>query len=452
MITLRKFPASCGLAILSGVIYAFAFPPLGWRFLIIPGLAGLLIALRGHTGTRARTIGFLHGMAAYGVGLSWLYHIFGSLVPVMWCVLAAFTALFAEMQSRASNRGITGWYFAAFTAINWSAWEFIRAELFPLKFPWMTPGLAIGPNALLPWIGVYGVGVALVLAIALLVSRKWLPSLVAFGIIATAAWFQMPISQSDAHIKVAGLQFENVALDTFLHETRALPADIDLVVWPEYAIPYDIRKNTRDWKLIRNLCKERNLTLTFGTQLAEETSGDWRNIALTLDPTGICGEHTKVHTVHFFDDGTPGTTSTPVATSLGHIGTPVCFDCDYQDVVRGMTQNGAQLFIVPIMDALSWTAKQQEQHAELFRIRACENARWMFVCASSGVSQIIDPTGRVHGRLESGKQEALIGTIHPRNGLTFFTRFGWFTPWLTLSAAAITWIAIIIPRRNPARQ
>jgi hypothetical protein len=68
------------------------------------------------------------------------------------------------MQSRASSRGVTGWQFAIFTALNWCGWEFIRAELFPLKFPWMTAGLAMGPNALLPWIGVYGVGLFVILS------------------------------------------------------------------------------------------------------------------------------------------------------------------------------------------------------------------------------------------------------------------------------------------------
>ena len=74
-----------------------AFPPMGLRWLVFPAIVGLLLALRGQHGTRARTIGFLHGMAAFGLGVSWLFHIFGTVVVVLWCVLAAFTALFAEM-------------------------------------------------------------------------------------------------------------------------------------------------------------------------------------------------------------------------------------------------------------------------------------------------------------------------------------------------------------------
>ena len=55
--------------------------------------------------------------------------------------------------------------------------------------------------------------------------------------------------------------------------------------------------------------------------------------------------------MHFFNDGIAGTSALPLDTAHGKIGTPVCFDCDYEGVVRRMTTAGAGLFIVPIMDA-----------------------------------------------------------------------------------------------------
>ena len=66
MSALSSYPARCGLAVLSGAVYAMAYPPLGWGWLVIPGLVGLMLALRGQSGTRARAIGFLHGMTATG--------------------------------------------------------------------------------------------------------------------------------------------------------------------------------------------------------------------------------------------------------------------------------------------------------------------------------------------------------------------------------------------------
>lgn len=448
---LRSHPARCVLAVLSGAVCALAYPPLDCSWLVVPGMLGLLIALQGQTGTRARTLGFIHGLAAYGVGLFWLFQVFGNMTVMLWCVLAAFTALFAEFQSRAATRGLTGWRMAGFTTLNWCGWEFIRAELFPLKFPWMTTGLAVGPNALLPWIGVYGVSLLVFFGITLAFMRKWKPALgVGVPLVLSAALFPrvaQPIAGDPGTVKVGGLQMENVSLDRFLKGTAELPADVRFAVWPEYAVPFDLRKNERDWKLVRDLCRERDLTLTLGTQNRYENQA-WRNIALTLDANGTLGEHNKVHTVHFFDDGIPGNSAMPVQTRHGKVGTPVCFDCDYEGIVRRMSAAGAEMFVIPIMDAAPWTAAQHDQHAELFRIRACENGRWIFVCATSGVSQVIDPHGGIHGRLAALTEGSLTGVLRRETGLTCYTRVGWLVPWIALAAAIFCWIALVLPRRK----
>ncbi len=451
-----SYPGRCVLAVASGAIYTLAYPPLsGGGWLVIPGIAGLLLALQEQKGTRARTIGFIHGMTSYGLGLSWLFQIFGWVSVILWCVLAAFTALFAEMQSRASRRGLVGWKFGVFTALNWCGWEFIRAELFPLKFPWMTAGLAMGPNGFLPWIGVYGVSLLVLLAVGFLIAKSWaalfIPYAIFFGKMDYPLPEIWPNSEDPFAVKVGGLQMENESLTEFLKVSKQLPSDVKHVVWPEYAVPYDLRANKRDWKLVQGLCQERNITLTLGTQSRPNGGDAWRNIALTLDANGVRGEHTKVHTVHLFDDGIAGTTALPIETDHGKVGTPICFDCDYEGIVRRMTAAGAEIFVVPMMDAEKWTARQHEQHAALFRIRACENGRWMLVCGTSGVSQIIDPNGRVQSQIEALKNGSISGIMKRETKLTFYTRFGWLTPWLVLGMASVCWLLVLVPshwRRN----
>lgn len=440
------------LAIVSGAVYSMAYPPVGWRWLVVPGIIGLLLALRGLQGTRARAVGFIHGMVAFGIGVSWLYQIFGMMVVMLWCVLAVFTALFAEMQSRAVKRGVSGWQLAVFTAVNWSAWEFIRAELFPLKFPWMTAGLAIGPNTLVPWIGVYGIGLLVVLAASLITLRRCKLGAAILMMLGGCVFLNKrvaaPAENDPLAVKVGGLQFEGVSMNHFLTGTREMPEGIELVVWPEYSVPFDIRTSKRDWKLVQDLSSERGITLTFGTKAGPAADNSWRNIALTIDPTGVLGEHTKVHPVHFFDDGTPGKTTLPVQTRHGKIGTPICFDCDYEDVVRGMTAAGAEMIVAPTMDAEKWTVRQHDQHAELFRMRAAENGRWVFVVATSGVSQIIDPKGHLHSRLDALKQGAISGIMKRQTALTFYTRFGWLAPWSVLGVAGVGWILLLTPRKR----
>lgn len=453
---LASFPARCALSVISGAVFAAAFPGVGLRWSVIPGLLGLLIALDGQKGTRARTIGFLHGMTVFGLGLTWMMEIFGTMAIVLWAVLAAFTALFAEFQSRAATRGVTGWKWVVFTALNGSALEFIRAELFPLKFPWMTTGLALGPNYLLPWVGVYGAGFIVLLATACLMMRKWKTAAGIFSVVAACVYLiprlPMPEEIDSNAVRVAGLQLEGVSLTDYLTGTKNMPDDVELVVWPECSVPYDIRKDKRDWELVRNLCRERKMTLVFGSKAVLVPETRWRNIALTVDASGVLGEHTKVHPVHFFDDGIAGKTTLPVQTEQGKIGTPICFDCDYEGVIRGMTAAGAELIVAPTMDAEKWTARQHDQHAELFRIRACENGRWIFAVATSGVSQIIDSHGHVHTRLDALKQGLISGMMQREVVFTAYTRIGWLTPWCVLGAAIICWLGLLFgkPRAGQA--
>lgn len=451
----RNLPIRCTTALAAGVLYAMAYPPVAAGFLVFPALLGFLCALEKLESTHARTVGFLFGMAAFGTSLSWLYHLFGWYCVVLWMILAAFPALFAEMHWRAMRFGLAGWKTAIFIAVNWSAWEFIRAEIFPLKFPWMTVGLAIGPHPFLPWIGVYGMSLVAVFAVAFLITQRhrWAAAtpLVLLILTGNVLWPRDPwdnriitnqtaLSEPNA-IRIAAVQLETVSIDELIRATRELPEEVDWVVWPEYALPYDVRRVPRDWERLKALVTEHNIILTFGTRVDEPVG--WRNIALTIGPNGVIGEHTKVKTVHLFDDGTAGTEAGAFMTRHGMVGTPICFDCDYEGVVRRMTQSGAEFIISPVMDAIPWSARQHDQHAEIFRIRACENRRWIFVAASSGISQVIDPYGRLHGRLDAMEQGALTGVVFPETRITFYTQYGWMIPRLIIALATIFWALLL---------
>ena len=113
-----------------------------------------------------------------------------------------------------------------------------------------------------------------------------------------------------------------------------------------------------------------------------------------------------------------------------------------------MTLDGAEFFAVPSMDATHWGAKQHIQHAQLFRVRAAENRRAFVVAASSGISQIIEPHGRTTAKLDALAQGVLSGQLVASKSLTFFTRWGWLTPWL-LMTTLLLWIVALV-RRRPA--
>lgn len=328
---------------------------------------------------------------------------------------------------------------AAFIALAWCAMEFIRCELMPLRFPWMSAGLALEPWPLVSWIGVYGLGLVIALTVAgtLQVGWKvmWLLPVLIIGWLLEMRLIKAP------EVPVALVQAETAPLSSYLALSEKTAVTAKLIVWPEYAVPKDVRA-TSDLATIQALAAKRNAIFVFGTQTGLG-GAKWQNTALTIDGSRVLGEHGKHHTVHLFNDGETGPTMSAIDTPLGRLGTPVCFDCDFQDVVRRMTLDGAEFFAVPSMDAAHWGEKQHIQHAQFFRLRAAENRRAFIVAASSGVSQIITPNGHRSQQLPAMVEGVLDGTITPQTDITFFTRFGWLTPWLAMAAVTL-WFAWLL--------
>lgn len=440
------------LLMASAVAYAFAFPPYGWWPLALLSM-GLLVGVL-HTASPVYGLiaSFWWGLLAFGTGLSWIYEIFGAFSILLWCMLAVFPAMFGGLVCMAQQRGIiTGWRLAFFIALAWTGTEFVRCELMPLKFPWMNLGLAIEPWPFVSWVGVYGLGFLIVLALAGLIfsaARAWF---IAAALMIIANYESMSSRdkvQIYRSINVVAVQAEGATTDSYIALTNKVPDETQIIVWPEYAIPIDVRNVAKsELAKVQAFALQRNALLVFGTQTRLE-GPKWQNTALTIDGSSVLGEHGKNHTVHFFNDGEPGKTALPIVTPLGKIGTPICFDCDFQDVVRKMTLAGAEFFAVPSMDAAGWPARQHIQHSQLFRVRAAENQRSMVVAASSGVSQIIDAHGEAIQSLAPMKSGTISGSIERHRGLTFFTRTGWLTPWLAL-ALLLLWTVRLLAFSKP---
>ena len=66
-----------GLTLLSAVMLALCFEPVGFSTLAWVALAPFLIALSGAKPTTGRALGFLLGCVFYGATLHWLFRIFG---------------------------------------------------------------------------------------------------------------------------------------------------------------------------------------------------------------------------------------------------------------------------------------------------------------------------------------------------------------------------------------
>ena len=437
-------------AAFSGVLLSLCFPMWSMPWLMLPAITILLFAIRGTRGRAAFYLALLHGMIGYGLTMPWMVKIFSGIAFGLFFLIAVFTALFSLIFIRLERRTRSGMWLALGTATLWTGIEFYRSEWFPLRFPWVTPGSAWGVAAWLPVIGVYGGTFLTVLASALFLRRKTIifGAILSVLLISQSFWKPAEVIVTDADAVVVGLvQLEGQPLETYIQQTQLLKKqNPDLVIWPECSLPYDIRNQKIQYKALTQLVTEMNCTFIVGTRTVVGSAPKaWRNTALVLEPDGVKGEYCKARPVHFFNDGMVGHDFNPVKTTQGAIGTPICFDCDYSQVLLRMAQNGVEYFAVPSCDPTYWTTLQHYQHAQFFQIRAAETGKWLACAATSGISQIIDPKGRVCATIAPMEEGVTSYRIGRRSRATFYTRIGWLFPWVASGVALLLSLFLYLP-------
>ncbi|MFC5051617.1 apolipoprotein N-acyltransferase [Rubritalea spongiae] len=415
------------------------FAPFSWSTLALVAWVPMMMALTGASIKAATRLGLLHGVCLFGCTMGWLANVFQSMswsVYPLVLVLAMFSAIFGLGYGLAQTRWKGGWKLASFGALWWGAVEFIRSELFVLKFSWMSPGLGFDPHFLTSVVGVYGMSVLIVLLGLLLVClrKPWLGGM---GLLVLLLTSFIPRSAPEgSSLRVLALQAEFATMLRYQELVDSCEEDIDVILFPEYALEVDPEQSDKMRLRLTELAAERSAIVIIGARTDLE-NGEHYNSAVVLNENGIIGKHHKNHPVHFFNDGKKGELAEPVVTSLGALASPICFDNDYEGVVRRMTQAGAEVFLVPSLDASHWGERQHYMHSELFRHRAAESRRWFVVASGSGMTQLIDPFGNRVRSLPIMEEGILYATVPKLSGDTFYTRIGWTFPWVWISTSAL---------------
>ncbi len=169
--------------ILSGLLFALAFPPVEWVLLLplalVPWLASLA---REESRGRALWSGVLFGVAHWCASIPWIYYVVtrygGQSGPmgvvclvILSLILAEWPAIVAWGTVAVAPPG-SPWRMAAFPLL-WMATEHVRSELVYGGFPWNLVGQALYHHPV--WLqtasiwGVYGVG-ALVVGLSALLA------------------------------------------------------------------------------------------------------------------------------------------------------------------------------------------------------------------------------------------------------------------------------------------
>ena len=433
-------------AVAAGAFHlAYAFPPLS--FLIVVYLYGLVQLSSLPTGRRAFYFGLAVGYAVYAPHLTFFWTIFGWPAIALWTVLAFWLGLFVALARQCRSK--FGRLSVLLIPFLWTGLEYFRGELYYLRFSWLSVGYAFSESPQLltaTRLGMYEIGLAsMALAVLLsLLSKGRALVLPAACLAALACFLNLPIRSAISRklpaVRVAGVQLEfpapfevTAALDKLLDRYP----ETDLFVLSEYTFDGPIPDRVKSW------CRQHQKYLVVGGK-DSVSSDEFYNTAFVIGPDGeIVFKQVKSVPIQFFKDGLPAREQKLWESPWGKLGICVCYDLSYRQVTDELVRQGAGAILAPTMDVADWGGYQHRLHGRVAPIRAAEYGVPIFRVCSSGISQLIDHTGRFKASAPfPGQGEIIAGELElSARGHVPFDR--WLAPLSVLvTAVTIFWLAL----------
>jgi len=208
-----------------------------------------------------------------------------------------------------------------------------------------------------------------------------------------------------------------------------------------------VRPNIEYRERLEFLAKRLGISLLFGTVDYRPIKGQIRpvNAAALIRSDGSWGEtYAKMHLVPFGEyvplsgilgfvnrmvsgaigDFAPGDQAVVVSVGPLRVGTAICYEMIFPELVRRFPESGATLLVNLTNDAWFGASSGPYQHFQMVRMRAVENRRYVVRAANTGISAVVDPQGRVLAHTELMEERILEGRIFSRQAKTFYTRHG----------------------------
>jgi len=227
---------------------------------------------------------------------------------------------------------------------------------------------------------------------------------------------------------------------------RASPGRGGLIVWPETAAPFYFQDSDSKSREVCRMARETGDWLLFGSPgYRNVKSGvNFLNSAFLLSPLGsIAGRYDKVHLVPYGEyvplrglfpfagklvagtgDIHPGKGYAPLFL-LGHkIGVLICYEGIFPEAGRTYKKEGAELLVNITNDAWFGTSSAPYQHLSMTVFRAVENRLYVLRAANTGISAIIDPTGKIISQTALFVETALPGQARFIDNKTFYVAYG----------------------------
>jgi apolipoprotein N-acyltransferase len=467
----------------------------------------LLVAMFAARPRVAFACGFLHGLLFCLTSVPWIATVLAVhggvsrlggwgvllLIASVWGILIG---MFAWIVQRLATRSIELACIGA--PFVWVSFEFVRARLPEISFPWNLLGYPAAANLgliqLTSITGIYGLSFLVVAFNALLAWAETGPSVTArrrLGLLAVAAACVIvamlvgprlvPQPQANHVARAVQLNFPEAtdygsnwfaAHTSDMLEAASLSLapsghDVDLLVWPEAPAPFSYQ-DPRFAEFASRLAAKFDHPFLVGVI-------EWKppadgvvttahaalvpfNSALLFNPQGQrIFSYDKIHLVPFgeyepfplihevvnhvsdevggFRKGqTYGVGPLPAGYSLGVF---ICYEAIYPGEVRHFAADGATLLVNISNDGWFGRSAAARQHLLMARVRAVENRRWLIRATNNGYTASVDPYGRIYEPLPTDVRASADLPYDFRTDRSIYTRFGDWFAWLCVAVSAI---------------
>lgn len=246
---------------------------------------------------------------------------------------------------------------------------------------------------------------------------------------------------------------------------KAAADGAELVVIPETVFPVYIENNAKIRNLLSETAKKNSVTILVGTMTKDENECQ-RNIIVAVTPDGefhMENYYSKRHLVPFGEyvpwrdlftaiypplsdigmldnDFTPGEDPAVFDTGEYKIGSAICFDSIFAELIRGSVNDGAELIAIETNDSWFSDSAAVYMHEAQAKLRAVEAGRYVLRAANTGISVIISPTGRAIAEIEPLVDGYAVESVRPRSDRTLYSAVG--DIWVMLSALFVAGIAV----------
>ncbi len=441
-------------------------------------------------------------LGRYG-GLSWYFSVPALLLLALYMsVFVVVFSLLTRLLMRCASPLLALWTIPCL----WVGFDWVRSFLFS-GFPWMDVGYALWkfPSFIqvADLVGHHGITFLLILVnslVALFVGGKlkgWsrmqlaLPVVVLISVVgaySATRWNQEKLFVSHSPVVKIGVVQGNIdqsrkwlveeqrqTVMKYLGQTDFLSQEslLDLVVWPETALPFYPSRNSLMVPL-QSFVNKSGVPLLTGAPWYEIVDREKRDIrfynsAILLLPDGSYGgryykshlvpygEYVPLKKVLFFmaplveavGDFSAGIVGEPLTYGAIRGGVLICFESIFPDISRQWVNNGANVLINLTNDAWYGESSAPYQSFAMTVFRSIETRRSLVRAANTGISGFVDPLGRVQKSSQIFVPWAASADVVLMGKVTFAVRYGYFfAPLCFFLGMLVVFIVFVLRRKK----